>query len=78
MNTRRARRRALPVVSRKITVLSIGQMNRREFVRVGGLGVAGITLPWLLRQEAKAAESFSTAGRATSICGTRNPTRPPK
>jgi hypothetical protein len=38
-------------------VLSIGQPNRREFVRVGGLGAAGVTLPWLLRQEAKAAES---------------------
>ncbi len=35
-------------------MLSIGQMNRREFVRVGGLGAAGVTLPWLLRQEAKA------------------------
>jgi hypothetical protein len=28
-------------------------MNRREFVRVGGLGAAGVTLPWLLRAEAK-------------------------
>src|SRR5687768_15999922 len=31
-------------------------MNRREFVRAGGLGAAGVTLPWLLRQEAKAVE----------------------
>jgi hypothetical protein len=38
-------------------VLSIGRTNRREFVRVGGLGVAGVTLPWLLRQETQAAES---------------------
>ena len=35
-------------------MLSIGPMNRRAFVRVGGLGAAGVTLPWLLRQEAKA------------------------
>lgn len=34
-------------------MLSVGRMNRREFVRVGGLGAAGVTLPWLLRQEAK-------------------------
>jgi hypothetical protein len=32
-------------------------MNRRCFLRVGGLGTAGITLPWLLRQEAVARES---------------------
>jgi hypothetical protein len=32
-------------------------MNRRDFLRVGGLGVAGITLPWLLQQEARAKEA---------------------
>lgn len=41
-------------------MLSIGPMNRREFVRVGGLGTAGVTLPWLLRQEAQASESQKT------------------
>lgn len=35
-------------------MLRIGHVNRREFVRVGGLGAAGVTLPWLLRQDAKA------------------------
>ena len=44
-------------------MLSIGRMNRREFVRVGGLGAAGVTLPWLLRQEAKA----STPTRPKSV-----------
>src|SRR5262245_60916237 len=34
-------------------------MNRRDFVRVGGLGVAGITLPWILRNEATAAETHT-------------------
>jgi hypothetical protein len=38
-------------------VLSIGHVNRRSFLRVGGLGVAGVTLPWLLRQDAQAREN---------------------
>lgn len=38
-------------------MLSIGQMNRREFIRIGGLGVAGVTLPGILRQEARAREA---------------------
>ena len=40
-------------------MFSIGHMNRRDFVRVGGLGVAGITLPWILRNEATAAETHT-------------------
>ncbi len=45
-------------------MLSIGPINRREFVRVGGLGTAGVTLPWLLRQEAKAS---GTPARPKSV-----------
>jgi uncharacterized protein (DUF1501 family) len=34
-----------------------GTQNRREFLRVGGLGLAGVTLAGLLRQQARAAET---------------------
>jgi hypothetical protein len=36
-------------------------MNRRCFLRVGGPGAAGITLPHLLRQDAAARESGASA-----------------
>jgi hypothetical protein len=38
-------------------------LHRREFLRVGGLGLAGLTLPDLLRQEARG----ETAGRPKSV-----------
>jgi hypothetical protein len=38
-------------------MLSIGRPSRREFLRVGGLGAAGVTLPGLLRQDARAGET---------------------
>jgi hypothetical protein len=41
-------------------------MNRRCFLRAGGLGAAGVTLPWLLRQEAAARES-GTPTRPKSV-----------
>src|SRR5262245_30338733 len=38
-----------------LTVWGPGRgLHRREFLRVGGLGLAGLTLPALLRQEARA------------------------
>ncbi|MFM8274691.1 MAG: DUF1501 domain-containing protein [Gemmata sp.] len=45
-------------------MFSIGQMSRREFVRVGGLGAAGVTLPALLRHEAMAG---AAAARPKSV-----------
>jgi hypothetical protein len=47
-------------------VLRIGQPNRREFLRVGGLGAAGVTLPWLLRNDAQA-RAGGKAGRPKSV-----------
>src|SRR5690242_14548641 len=41
-------------------------VTRREFLRVGGLGAAGLTLPSLLRQQARAAAS-TKGPRAKSV-----------
>ena len=60
------------------------RISRREMLQVGGAGLLGLSLPGLLRAEAEAREgapgsrrgptpassSSSTAGRATSTCGT--------
>src|SRR5689334_13331965 len=48
--THQARRRTQVITIR-------GTSNRREFLRVGGLGLAGLTLPHLLRREARAGEN---------------------
>src|ERR1051326_658751 len=40
--------------------------HRRDFLRIGAAGVMGLTLPQLLRLEAKAAESC-TSRKATSV-----------
>jgi hypothetical protein len=42
-------------------------MNRRDFVRIGGLGLAGVTLPALLRAEARAKEGGKPAGPKSVI-----------
>ena len=60
------------------------RISRREMLQVGGAGLLGLSLPGLLRAEAErgrgapgsrrgptpASSSSSTAGRATSTCGT--------
>ena len=42
-------------------------VSRRTFLRVGGLAVGGLSLPWLLRREAQAAASGSAAPRKAVI-----------
>jgi hypothetical protein len=41
--------------------------HRRDFLKVGAVGLLGLTLPQLLRLEAQAASSGKTAGKAKSI-----------
>jgi len=46
-----------------VLTIASGPPSRRQFLRAGGLGVAGVTLPALLRNDARA----DTAGRPKSV-----------
>jgi hypothetical protein len=39
-------------------------VSRRTFLRVGGLAVGGLSLPWLLRREAQAASGSAAPRKA--------------
>ncbi len=41
--------------------------TRRDFIRVGGLGLGGLTLPWLLSRQAWAAEHSAVRDRAVVL-----------
>ena len=43
---------------------SVNKMNRRELLRVGGLGAVGLTLPQLLAARASSAENITGGGPA--------------
>lgn len=44
--------------------MSIEDWSRRDFLRVGSLGLGGLSLPWLLRQQAQAAGAQFVRDRA--------------
>ena len=48
-----------------------GGVSRRTFLRVGGLAVGGLTLPWPLRQQAQAASGSSAPRKSVIQLGWR-------
>src|SRR5580765_8504213 len=41
--------------------------SRRSFLKVGSLALGGLTLPWMLRQRARAGESSSAARKSVIL-----------